>query len=558
MYINDLIIKKTIPNTEIIRKISFKKGLNFIVDNSKTSNEKGNNVGKTTVLKIIDLCFAAQNRKSLWFDTDTNSTNNQLKEYLHDGKIYAELNISTSSSNHTLRVELFEKGKRYIDGEKLSYSNYKLKLNEITFQNSQTKPTIRQLIGKFIRIGQSAESGNILKYLNQNVSYAEYRNVYNYLFNLTDSQDSSIALELEQNISKEQNDLNNLIRLHNFSNIDDLNERIKIVNKSASSYQEKLNYLLENKFTQESFQKRDKVEELLLKIDTKIDRLSFEKAKVSKIISDISSKSTNLEIDNSLLKDLFNETQNEFGKLNKKFNDLINFNEAITKNKLDYYNEKLTNIESDFIKFSTYRSQIIEQNKEIFEIIDKNKFMDFEDFHAKLIEQNQLLGELQKVKNIYNNLLISITSNKKELDTLINKKKQHDNLSKFNNYFTPLSDATLNQRLYLTKDNDFPLKLSNVEDGLGTGNKKTITLLIDISYVSFIKEVKLDFPKFFIHDILETVDQSSFKTIVETINSNGSQFITAVLKEKIKDYDFINQENDIRLELAINDKLFKI
>jgi uncharacterized protein YydD (DUF2326 family) len=45
-----------------IRHIKFKKGVNLIVDNSESPKESGNNVGKTTVLRLIDFCLAGDGK----------------------------------------------------------------------------------------------------------------------------------------------------------------------------------------------------------------------------------------------------------------------------------------------------------------------------------------------------------------------------------------------------------------------------------------------------------------------------------------------------------------
>lgn len=56
MFIKSLVI--TNPS-EVIREIEFKSGPNLIIDNTPTSEVKSteNNVGKTTMLKLIDFCL---------------------------------------------------------------------------------------------------------------------------------------------------------------------------------------------------------------------------------------------------------------------------------------------------------------------------------------------------------------------------------------------------------------------------------------------------------------------------------------------------------------------
>ncbi len=92
---------------------------------------------------------------------------------------------------------------------------------------------------------------------------------------------------------------------------------------------------------------------------------------------------------------------------------------------------------------------------------------------------------------------------------------------------------------------------------LGTGHRKTVTLLLDIAYVSLIEDLKLDYPKFFVHDVLETIDEHNFKKIVQFINENGSQFVFAILNEKIENYAFVTESDKI-LQLSKESKLFKI
>ena len=72
--------------TETIREIEFKAGLNLIVDDTPTTEVKltGNNVGKTTVLKLIDFCLGA--KPSIIF-TDTENKKEVyglVKDYLID------------------------------------------------------------------------------------------------------------------------------------------------------------------------------------------------------------------------------------------------------------------------------------------------------------------------------------------------------------------------------------------------------------------------------------------------------------------------------------------
>ena len=73
----------------LIRHISFRAGINLIVDDTPALEIKatGNNVGKTTVLQLIDFCLGA-NAKGIYSDPE-NKRNEDLKvkNYLIDKRL---------------------------------------------------------------------------------------------------------------------------------------------------------------------------------------------------------------------------------------------------------------------------------------------------------------------------------------------------------------------------------------------------------------------------------------------------------------------------------------
>lgn len=83
MRIKKLIVRKTKPSEEIIREISFNaKGLSLIVDSTPEDMvESGNSVGKSTAIKIIDLCLGAKSTRELYYDPDTRSENIEVKDF---------------------------------------------------------------------------------------------------------------------------------------------------------------------------------------------------------------------------------------------------------------------------------------------------------------------------------------------------------------------------------------------------------------------------------------------------------------------------------------------
>ena len=145
-------------------------GMNFIVDKTSTEGddlEKGNGVGKTTTLRLIDLCLGATDRKRIYTIGTTKTPVINLKNYINDHKVRVKLTLYNTEKKIVLEVDLFERGKQFINDEFYNMEEYPKKLKEEIFQvRGDEKPTFRQLIPKFVRVNLGGESkADIFKYL---------------------------------------------------------------------------------------------------------------------------------------------------------------------------------------------------------------------------------------------------------------------------------------------------------------------------------------------------------------------------------------------------------
>ena len=79
-----------------IRNLTFHKGLNLIVDKTVTSDDAsrtGNNVGKTTVLRLIDFCLG-NSADSLYKDPENKSeVNHEVKDFLTSQRVLITLEL---------------------------------------------------------------------------------------------------------------------------------------------------------------------------------------------------------------------------------------------------------------------------------------------------------------------------------------------------------------------------------------------------------------------------------------------------------------------------------
>ena len=98
MRLKNLLIASENP-AEQIRSVDFNpEGLSLIVDLDSEEGKSGNNIGKSTFAKIIDLCLGADNVKMLYHDVETKD-DALIKGHLNEAKIYAVLTVEEASEN---------------------------------------------------------------------------------------------------------------------------------------------------------------------------------------------------------------------------------------------------------------------------------------------------------------------------------------------------------------------------------------------------------------------------------------------------------------------------
>ena len=184
MFLKSLLIEK---EKEVIRNIKFHKGVNLIIDETPKDDVKatGNNIGKTTVLKLIDFCLGAK-QSIIYSDTETKKEEYKLvKDYLQKNNVVITLtlveDLQNENSKEIVIVRNFLNGKntiRLINGKYIKDKDFEKTLLLNIFPNHNAgKPTLRQIISHNIRY-KDETINNTLKTLNSYSTDAEYETLY--------------------------------------------------------------------------------------------------------------------------------------------------------------------------------------------------------------------------------------------------------------------------------------------------------------------------------------------------------------------------------------------
>lgn len=136
-----------------IRDVRFReKGVSLILDSDSKEGKSGNDVGKSTFVKIIDLCLGANNTSIIYKDRETGEDEN-VKSFLNARKVRAILSITEENGAiHTLERGLYDKGSLAIDSVPITkLDDFRTRLRELLFRGVQDI-RLRRLVPFFVRL----------------------------------------------------------------------------------------------------------------------------------------------------------------------------------------------------------------------------------------------------------------------------------------------------------------------------------------------------------------------------------------------------------------------
>ena len=338
MLLKKMILSKTFPEYEIIREIKFNlNGLNLIIDNTTDNSEdSGNNVGKTTFIKIIDLCLGAKSIKTIYHDNDTKSDNDKIKKFLKDNRVEAELEIQDEITKEVYKIkrQLYSKGNRFIDNDLYTREEFAEKLKKIIFNSNEKYPTLRELMPKFIRI-DNYTNDNIIKYLGNYSKNHQYDAIYQYLFKILDEKLINEKNELSNNRVEFANRIKLLENDNNISSIDILKQKQKVIVNELEKLEEerlKLNYI--ETYKTELDNKRN-LNTQINNYEQQLQLLELDVDLLDNSIKELSEDKTNIDIEE--LKELYQETKMFSEDIHKKFEDVVKFHNSMIENRISFF-----------------------------------------------------------------------------------------------------------------------------------------------------------------------------------------------------------------------------
>ncbi len=571
MFLKKLLIKS---EKQVIREIDFHLGLNLIVDRSVAlTTSTGNNVGKTTVLRLIDFCFGA-NQSVVYRDPeDTSKIFKKVKDFLENHKVTVKLFLAKDFDDDHIFLTL-EKNftavkkdeKHLINGKDLETNmKYMKELRKLIYgSTSSDNPSFRDLITHNIRI-ESPGTENTLKVLNQYKTDIDYETLHLFMFGCPNNV-ADEKKKLSKDLAKEKNYLS---KLQKNRKLDDL----KRLRESALRDIARLKKIKEDMVINEDYKKDlDKANQLKHKLSQcsqKYSNYILKRDIINDMIKDLKKESDAVNVNE--LKSIYEQAKAGVGKLSKTFEDLLQYHNKMINERILNLKSDLPmledNIKKELNRINGYEVELQKLNQVLKGASSLDEYekiiSNMSSAHEKLGEYNALISEITKAS-------VRVNTLEKELKEIGDKIYHEDfkakldkNIDYFNSFYEEVSSKLYSEKYLLSAPIEitskgkkyYDFKIIDTEN-FSTGKKQGESLCFDIAYTMFADEIKLNTLHFLLNDKKELLHINQLALVDQYIREKNIQLIWSILYDKIKSVPELT--NRIILELSEDDKLFRI
>lgn len=570
MFIKKLIISS--PD-ETIREIDFCSGLNLIIDDTSVEDTKstGNNVGKTTVLKLIDFCLGAKG-SIIYTDTENKKeTYDVVKNFLIDEEIEIKL-ILTENLNDPNAKQLEiqrnflqrKKAIRKINGKAILDKDFEDELEKNIMPDKDVeKPTFRQIISHNIRYKDDSIN-NTLKTLDKFTSDVEYETLYLYLLGCTFNEGArkqALVTKINQEkafrdrLEKKQTKTTYEIAL------DLVNDEIDALNEEKASFN--LNETLE-----EDLEELNIVKYNINRTSALISKLEIRKNLIEESRKDLEQSISHIDLQQLRL--LYGEVTKNISNIQKTFDDLVVFHNNMVIEKVKYISQDLPEIMSKLKDSQEELSLLLSQEKALTNKVAKGD--SFEELEKIIFE----LNEKYRLKGEYESIISQLNEVEENIDTLNEQINNIDNylfsgdfetllkeqVKKFNKIFSNISQELYGEKYALTfkketnkKEQQF-YKFNAFNANMSSGKKQGEILCFDLAYLLFAEEEGLPCLHFLLNDKKELMHDNQLIKVAEFVQNKNIQLVISILKDKLP--NAVLDKAHISVELSQQEKLFRI
>lgn len=557
----------------IVREIKFHKGINLIVDETPVidGKETGNNVGKTTVLMLVDFCLGA-NSKGIYKDPENKSVEYKLvRDYLIEKKIIVQLILKEdlddpNSLEFTVERNFLSRKERIqrIDSEDKTDEAFDEALTALLKPGHYPqKPTFRQLISHNVRYKDLAIT-QTLKTLDDFTREDEYETLYLFMFGCQNEQgdkkqDLRVKLRLENTFKT---------RLEKDETLSGYETALAILDNDIRILEDRKQLFNLNPDFSQNLDKLNQVRYQINLASGQISKLDIRKQLIEEAKSDL--QKGEAKIDVSQLQLIYQQATALINPVQKSFEDLLQFHNQMLGEKVRYISQDLPRIDSEIKRQKLELDTLLNEEEHLAsEIAKGDSFAELETMINALNDKYRKKGEYENTITQLKSVNANIATYSRELNEIDNElfsesteKTIKTQLDKFNLIF-----AKISQELYGEK---YAIKLEPKTDKSGkriysfismnvnfsSGKKQGEISCFDFAYTIFADQEGIPCMHFLLNDKKELMHDNQLVKIANLAKQRGIQFVASILRDKLP--PSLDSEENIILKLSQSDKLFRI
>ncbi len=557
----------------VIREIKFRRGVNLIVDETPVTDEKktGNNVGKTTVLMLIDYCLGSSG-KGIYTDPENRRNEYKLvKDFLINNKVLVTLVLKadlSDSNSSELKLE-----RNFLARSKIIRRINDIDHTEESFDETITnylfpghfpkKPTYRQIISHNIRY-QDLSNENTLRTLDKFTPDVDYETLHLFMFGC-DFEHGDLKQELLSKIKTELTFKNRLEQNQTKAAYETAlsltEEEIKKLDTKKANFNLNVNF-------EADLDKLNEVKYRISFLSSELGRLNIRRSLILESEQDLRSNKSSIDIEQLRL--IYKQATEKVSGIQKTFEELYNFHNSMIVEKIAFITKDLPKLEASIKSNSAQLSRYLEEEVKLSEAITLTE--PFEELE-KIIN---LLNDKFRQKGDYENTIRQLSETESNLDDLNNELNKIDDvlfseeseikiklqLSKFNKFFSEVSQSLYGEQYavvantVINKNGQRLYKFSAFNTNISSGKKQGEITCFDIAYILFADQENVPCLHFLLYDKKELMHDNQLIKLANLVNDLNIQFVASMLKDKLPEE--LNKEEYFILKLSQSDKLFRI
>jgi len=557
-----------------IRDLSFKNGINLIVDDTPNTSDKttGNSVGKTTVLKLIDYCLGG-NADAIYKDSESKAIIREVQDFLVEKEVCITLRLARELSQFPQNdivicrnflprqkklMEINTKNITQNDGK-----DFDVELSSLILgKPNNEKPSLKQIISHNIRFSD-IRVNNTLKMVHLYTSLPEYEALFLYMFGLEISDRSILMKKL-----KTENQFKN--RITQDKDKTELELQLSLIEHNIQELTSRKNSLNINENYENDLDKLNSIKYLIEKVSANITELTLRKELIEDTKQELEDNYS--QINMALLKKIYTQATDNISPIQKTFEEMVSYHNEMIMEKIKFIVDDIPTISDELNTLNLQLEQLLNDEKTIADTIrNSDTFSDLEYIVSQLNDEHRKKGEVSNLLSQISAIEKSITSLNAEM-TIIDEgiftdsfqKTLMERLSHFNNtYFSKVSKELYDEEYGITfeiqqdkktKKPVYVFKCFN--NNTSTGKKQGEIVCFDLAYILFARELNIPHVSFILNDKKELMHGNQLAKVATFAKKNNIQLVFSMLKDKLpRELDL---SENIVVELSQDDKLFRI